>query len=61
MINIFGRNNCPACQAKKKELDNKGIEYIYHDLDSAHGLAEATYRGLSGRSLPIIINEEDED
>ena len=57
MILLFGRKMCSACQDKKAEFDKAGVEYIYHDLDTIDGLAEAAYRGLSDQALPIVVEE----
>lgn len=60
MIIMFGRKNCMDCIVKKKEFERDGIEFIYHDIDTADGLAEAAFRGLTNgpKKLPIIIEED---
>ena len=62
MLKVFGKKLCSACQEKKAELDAKGVEYIYFDLDTAEGLAEAAFYGILGKNitLPFIIQDDDE-
>lgn len=56
MTIIFGTKTCNACQQKIKELKEKKIKYEYYDIETADGLAVATYYQVLGtKQLPIII------
>lgn len=54
---LFGKKMCSECQKIKKEYDEKGVKYIYHDLDTTDGLASAAYEEVlkDNMVLPIII------
>jgi len=55
---LFGKKICSACQQKKAEFDEAGIEYKYFDLDTRDGLAEYAYRGLPEKQvLPVVVEE----
>ena len=34
MIHIYGRDNCKYCEAAVELLQEKGLDYIYHDIYS---------------------------
>lgn len=60
-IKIFGRENCPKCQAVKEKLQLlKGIAgnltLTYYDMDTIDGLTEATYYGVGGIPTTIIVD-----
>jgi len=61
-IKIFTKTACPRCPAAKeigKELKKKGMRVLHYDLDTAEGLAEASF--YSVLSAPSLIIEDDEE
>ncbi len=61
-IKIFTKAKCPRCPAVKeigRELREKGISVLNYDLDTADGLAEASF--CSVLSAPSLIIEDGEE
>jgi hypothetical protein len=61
-IKIFTKAQCPRCPAAKKigvELKKEGISVYLYDLDTADGLAEASFRSIL--STPSVIIEDEEE
>ncbi len=61
-IKIFTKAKCPRCPAAKeigRELREKGIPVLHYDLDTADGLAEASF--YSVLSAPSLIIEDEEE
>ncbi len=61
-IKIFTKTKCPRCPALKeigRELREKGISVFNYDLDTADGLAEASF--YSVLSAPSLIIEDEEE
>jgi glutaredoxin len=71
MIKLFGTPQCAKCIAKKKELEETGIEFIYYDLSDTESkevneayreaIAQAVFDGKlskdSGLQLPFIVED----
>lgn len=60
---IFGTTTCSKCIELKKSLDDNKIEYVFYDLATSDGLAEAAIRNLvkqCEKSLPVVIDENNE-
>ena len=58
---MFGTSMCPECMKLKRELEEKKEQFIYYDLTTVDGMAEAAERGLMNRAekkLPIVIEED---
>ena len=61
-IKIFTKSKCPRCPAVKeigRELREKGISVLNYDLDTADGLAEASFYCVL--SVPSLIIEDEEE
>jgi glutaredoxin len=59
-VKIFTKKQCPRCpQAKQlgSELEQDGRSVVYYDVETADGLAEATFFGV--QATPTIIVEDD--
>ena len=61
-VKIFTKRECPKCPAAKEMggiLQQEGLQVLYYDLETPHGLAEAAFYSIL--STPsIIIEDEDE-
>jgi glutaredoxin len=61
-VKIFTKRECPRCPAAKEIggiLQQEGLQVLYYDVETPHGLAEAAF--YSVLSTPsIIIEDEDE-
>ncbi len=49
-IILYGADWCPGCRALKEKLDQKGIEYIYKDVDDPEIGKE--HEALAGDNIP---------
>lgn len=59
-VKIFTKKQCPRCpQAKQlgSELEQDGYRVVYYDVETADGLAEATFFGV--QATPTIIVEDE--
>jgi glutaredoxin len=58
MVLVFGKKTCANCLKKKIELQAKGTEFKYYDLETAEGMAKAASLDLlsENRDLPIIVD-----
>ncbi|MBU4228119.1 MAG: thioredoxin family protein [Candidatus Atribacteria bacterium] len=62
-IKIFWQKNCPHCpEAKKlgKKLENE-TEVQYFDIDTAYGLAEASYYDIASTPSIIVLDNNDNE
>ncbi|MDY0236988.1 MAG: glutaredoxin domain-containing protein [Gudongella sp.] len=53
MIEIFGAPGCSRCKRLTMSLDRSGTTYDYIDVSTVEGMAEAAYREIMGRTLPV--------
>jgi len=61
-IKIFTKSKCPRCPAAKEigeTLRKKGVPVLQYDLDTADGLAEASFYSIL--STPSLIIEDEEE
>jgi glutaredoxin len=61
-VKIFTKAKCPRCPAVKeigRELKKKGVHVFHYDLDTADGLAEASFYSIL--SAPSLIIEDEEE
>jgi protein-disulfide isomerase len=59
-VKIFIKKQCPRCpQAKQlgSEIEQDGGSVVCYDVETAEGLAEATFFGV--QATPTIIVEDD--
>lgn len=54
MKTIYGSINCPKCHQLKKELEDKGIEFKYIDVNDMEDKDLRRLGRKYGMSLPII-------
>ena len=55
MIEIWGKPNCPFCDAAKRMCHNKNIDYIYLQLDEDFTREELKEKFPDARTFPQII------
>jgi glutaredoxin len=53
---VYGKANCPFCAAAKDELDIRGVQYEYIDLEEI-GKTAAEVTGRKVKSVPQIYVE----
>ncbi len=61
-LKIFTKLDCPNCPAAKeigKQLENKGANIEWLDLDKEEGLSEAVYFDVLSTPSFIIVDESD--
>jgi protein-disulfide isomerase len=61
-VKLFWKAECPLCGSAKivgKMLKEEGLIVDDYNLDTADGLAEASYYGI--KSTPTIIVEDEEE
>lgn len=62
IVKIFYRDDCPMCPMAKKLKDNlleRNVGVHYYNVDTAEGLAEATFHRVM--ALPSIFVEDEEE
>ena len=58
MIKVFGTHICAGCLELKNLLDKKDVEYEFHNIHEADGLAELASIGLADElSIPIVVDD----
>ena len=58
-VKVFVKDGCYKCPSAKEVgvlLEKEGLNVLYYDLDTADGLAEASYYGVL--STPTMIVED---
>ncbi len=58
MITVYTKPSCQQCEATKKELSRKGVEYAYVDVTKDTEAYEKVI-SLGYRSMPVVITESD--
>ena len=61
-VKVFVKDGCSKCPSAKKVgglLLQEGVEVLYYDIDTADGLAEASFYGVL--STPTMIVEDSEE
>lgn len=59
---VYGTPVCGYCVQAKRVLDNKGLEYDYHDLTGVSGEMQDKLMEIAGqkfRTVPQIFTVED--
>jgi len=62
-ILVFSKNDCPQCPVAKvlgERLQKKGQVVNQFDVDTADGLAEASFYGVMSTPTIIIIDSDEE-
>ena len=62
VIKVFWQNQCPRCPQAKEVgnlLKKEGFNVLDYDIETAEGLAEATFYGI--QSTPTFILEDPEE
>lgn len=58
MVTVYTKPNCPQCDATKRELVKRGIDYVPRDVSvDADALLDA--QELGHRQLPVVVNGDD--
>ncbi len=63
-LKIFIKTDCPNCPAAKevgKQLESKGANIEWFDLDNEDGLSEAAYFDVLSTPSLIVIDEDDNE
>lgn len=55
MIEIWGKPACPHCEAAKRTCENRGLKYIYKQLDVDFTRDEILETFPGARTFPQII------
>jgi hypothetical protein len=61
-VKVFVKDGCAKCPSAKEVgslLLQEGIEVLYYDIDTADGLAEASFYGVL--ATPTMIVEDSEE
>jgi glutaredoxin len=61
-VKVFVKDGCVKCPSAKEVgrlLLQEGIEVLYYDIDTADGLAEASFYGVL--ATPTMIVEDNEE
>ncbi len=63
-LKIFTKTDCPNCPAAKKigqQLEKKGANIEWFDLDNEEGLSEAVYFDVLSTPSLIVTDEDDSE
>ena len=61
-VKVFVKDGCYQCPSAKEvggRLEKEGVNVLYYDLETAGGLAEASYYGVL--STPTMIVEDTDE
>ncbi|MDD5772573.1 MAG: thioredoxin family protein [bacterium] len=64
MIKIFTKKDCPRCPGAKElgqKLHEKGKKVEYFDIDTASGLAEASFYTVMSTPTVILTNQKGDE
>ena len=53
-IEFYGADWCTDCRRSKKLLDELGVTYIYHDLESEDGAPERATAISGQKHIPVV-------
>lgn len=59
-VTVYTKPDCPKCDATKRRLDRRGIEYTTVDI-TEEPAAYAYVRGLGAKSAPVVVLGDDEE
>lgn len=54
-ITIYTKPNCPNCDAAKRLMDAKGLDYTTRDVSSAVNMVELLAQAPDARQMPQIF------
>lgn len=55
MFEVYGRNNCVWCDRAKALLDEKGLKYVYHNIEEdSKALSEFKFIFRDAKTVPQI-------
>lgn len=52
---IYGASSCPNCEAVKKLLNSKDMQFVYKSFGQDYELQELTDLGVTSRSIPQVF------
>lgn len=55
MIKIYSKPDCHPCQASKKWLDDRDIDYTEINVKTREGAREFRELKIEGKSVPLIL------
>ncbi len=53
-IEFYGAQWCKDCRRSKKLLDNLGVAYTYHDLETEEGAPEQAHAISGQKHIPVL-------
>ncbi len=53
-IDFYGAQWCRDCRRSKKLLDNLGVSYTYHDLETEEGAPERATEISGQKHIPVV-------
>ena len=53
-IDFYGAEWCKDCRRSKKLLDNLGVAYVYHDLETEEGAPEKATEISGQKHIPVL-------
>ena len=53
-IDFYGAQWCKDCRRSKKLLDNLGVAYIYHDLETEEGAPDRALEISGQKHIPVL-------
>lgn len=57
-IELYKLTGCPYCEKVERKLDELDLEYVEHEVPSAHG-ERTEVEAISGQPrVPVIVDEE---
>ena len=57
-ITIYGLKNCDSCRKARKYLDNKGVEYTFHDVRQDGLDEDVLSRWLDELGWEVLLNRK---
>lgn len=63
-LKVFWKKDCPNCPRAKNvaaQIEKKGIEVNYYDIETVEGLAEATLFTVLSTPSIMIVNENNSE
>ena len=52
---IYGASSCPNCEAVKKLLNSKDMQFVYKSFGEDYELQELIDLGVNSRSIPQVF------
>jgi glutaredoxin len=53
-VEVYGADWCPHCRKAKRYMIEKGISFVYHNIEE-DAAAKSAYQSLGGGGIPLIV------